>query len=227
MKNYFLLIAMLVNAFLVSAQEKAAMSKTDITKIQKVAKQPIKKDTAITVRLTRSKLDYFKKNNIDPGTKASELLENYSVPLADIAVMEMAPPKYTIAATADTAVKNSQKEIVRNRIIKDGGFEISYSDSSKYIMYKDRFVRISPQGTTTMALMSQVTEYVPPADPTDPDLLLYLNNTNDKLLTILSQLLNNDASSISNYKQGEANLGLLGKINMRILFINFCTNLPK
>ena len=98
MKYFTLLLAILVNALVISAQEKKAVTSPVKEKYQISAKQIPKKDTSINIRLTRSKFDYFKQNNIDLSTKASELMEKYSVP--PIAIIEAEPPKLLISNTA-------------------------------------------------------------------------------------------------------------------------------
>ena len=62
---------------------------------------------------------------------------------------------------------------------------------------------------------------MPPTSPGDPNLTLFLNNINDKLIGVLSGLLDNDSTSIANYKKGEANLNIYETINRRFKFINY------
>jgi hypothetical protein len=218
MKCFTLIVAILVNTLVISAQEKKAVTTPVKEKYQISAKQILKKDTSINIRLTRSKFDYFKKNNIDLGTKASELMEKYSVP--PIADIENVPPKLVISDSANSSQQESKK-IISKRIIDDGGFEKTYSDGSKYILFNGGFTIIPPKGNPSQVLYSQVPEFVPPTSPGDPNLTLFLNNINDKLIAVLSGLLENDSTSIANYKKGEANLNIYETINRRFKFINY------
>ena len=159
-------------------------------------------DTLITIRLTKSKLNYLKENQIDLSSTASELLANYSVVKLDTTPLK----------------------IVSQKILKDGGFETVYEDKSRRIQYKDGFTFITPEGDATKALYSQVPTFAPPSDPNDPDIVRYLENIHNELSNFLLELLDNDAESISNFEMGDSGLSIYQKINRRFELISYLIN---
>jgi hypothetical protein len=158
-------------------------------------------DTTITIKLTRKKIDYFKQNNLEIANTATEFLGNYI---------------HTVS------LDTSQKEVVSQRILEDGGFEQTFSDGSKKILYRGGYTIISPDGKKMSASYMSVSPLIPPTPPADENLKKYLQNVSDELLSILSGLLNNDDSSIANFKKGDANLNIYEIINRRIVFIDYC-----
>ena len=156
-------------------------------------------DTLITIRLTKSKLNYLKENQIDLSSTASELLANYSV------------------AKSDT----TPLKIVNRKILEDGGFETTYEDGSRRIKYKGGSTFITPEGDEFKSLFVQVPTFVPPSDPNDPDIAQYLDNIHNELSNFLSELLDNDAESISNFENGDTGLSIYQKINRRFEIINY------
>ena len=159
-------------------------------------------DTLITIRLTKSKLDYLKKNRIDLSSTASDFFANYSV-----------------VKPGTTPLK-----IVSQKILEDGGFETTYEDKSRRIKYKGGSTFISPEGDEFKSLFVQVPSFVPPSDPSDPDIVQYLDNIHDELSNFLSELLENDEESISNFERGDSGLSIYQKINRRFEIISFLIN---
>ncbi|MFA5329132.1 MAG: hypothetical protein WC384_15160 [Prolixibacteraceae bacterium] len=214
--KWFLLVATIVFAGLtVSAQHKKVNSvkspkvegipsSVKIISSKKLAISQIA-DTTITIRLTGRKLTYFKQNHIDIAKTASGLMENYE---------ETKP-----AETASEVITNPK--ITGQRILEDGSFETSFEDGSKKIQYKGGYTMIYPDGRQMRASYMSVSPFIPPMPPGDEDLTKYLKNVSDALLSLLSESLNNDSISISNFKKGDTNLNIYLMINRRIEFINY------
>lgn len=163
------------------------------------AKKFVYKDSVITIRLSRNTFEYYRQNNIDISAKASKLLES----------------------SRKVPTDSNKLKVVSKRITEDDGFEVTYSDGSKKISYKNGFTMITPDGIAKKYSFMQVSSYVPPSPPNDPNEIKYLQNLSISLLSLLSDLLNNDAASISNFKLGDANLDLYQAINRRLRFIDY------
>ncbi|MBV5313606.1 MAG: hypothetical protein JZU47_09945 [Prolixibacteraceae bacterium] len=172
-----------------------------------------KRDTNITIHLTRSKLDYFRQNKIDLSLKASELLENYN----DLILLDIKPTPSSDLSTSPV----EQPIVIAQHILEDGGFETEYADGSKKIQYKSGYTMIFPDGRQMRASYMTVSPFIPPTTPDDENQTRYLQNVSDALLSLLSEFLNNDSVSITNFKKGEAGLNIYQVINRRIEFLNY------
>lgn len=165
------------------------------------------KDTLIPVRLTRASFNYFVQNNIDISAQVSTYLEQYRSGTATM-----------------NNVTDTNKTIVSQKILEDDGFEITYSDGSKKILYSSGFTLIDPEGRARKFSFMQVSTFAPPSPPNDPDVIQYLQNVSATLLSFLSDLLNNDAASIENFQKGDASLNVYQIINRRFKFIDYITS---
>jgi hypothetical protein len=206
MKFFILLIIIVFSNLSVAAQKK--MNTTSMQK-KMTAKTILfpKKDTTITIKLTRRKFDYLLQTHIDFAGTASELMENYIIPVSTIS-----------PASSDTG----KQEIISQRINEDGRFETKFADGSKKIYEESGgYTIISPDGRGLFVRYVQVPTFVPPMLPDDVDVIKYLQNTSDGLLSLVSDLLNNDTISIANFKKGDANLNIYEIINRRFKFINY------
>jgi hypothetical protein len=166
----------------------------------KAVLNPQKPDTTITIKLTNTKTDYLLQIHFDNPKTESELTKN------DVGIVSL-----------DTSNKN----IVRHRIIEDGGFETLFGDGSKKIIYKGSQTNIQPNGDITKIIHSQVPQFIPPTNPSENDFSKYLQNVSNELLNLLSDLLKNDSVSLANFKKSEASLNIYQIIYRRIDFINY------
>jgi len=168
------------------------------------------KDTTITIKLTKRKFDYLIQNHVDFARTASELMENYISP---------------ILIVSPVSSNSGDQKIISQRINEDGRFETIFEDGSKKIYEESGgYTIISPDGRNLSVRYVQVPSFVPPAPPDDADINMYLQNVNDGLLSILSDLLDNDTISISNFQKGDENLNIYEIINRRFKFINYINN---
>jgi hypothetical protein len=227
MKQYLLIIILILFAVItvpaqvskVKTEKSVKIPKTEVAPsvIKVLPKQDLfvlaKRDTTLTIHLTRGKLDYFRQNKIDLSLKASELLENYNAPiLLDI---KLTPSSDLNPSPTD------QPKVIAQHILEDGGFETVYADGSKKIQYKSGYTMIFPDGRQMRASYMTVSPFIPPTTPDDENQTRYLQNVSDELLSLLSEFLENDNVSITNFKKGEAGLNIYQVINRRIEFLNY------
>lgn len=209
--KYIFGMLMAMNSYFIAEGQAKVMQKpaSANTLAKKVKVSYTFKDTLIPVRLTRAGLNYFVKNKIDISTKVSNYLEQYR--------------SGTVPINTNT-VPDTNRTIVSEKILEDGGFETTYSDGSKKILYSNGFTVIDPQGRARKVSYIQVSTFAPPSAPNDPDVIKYLQNVSATLLSFLTDLLEQDAVSIANFQKGDANLNLYQVINRRFRFIDYVTS---
>lgn len=170
--------------------------------LMKISKQSLYIDTLVSIRLSYAKLNELKKKNVNLSTKASELLSSYD----------------------EAKLEENQRQIINQKILEDGGIETTYDDGSKRIKNEGGITTIWPDGQTTKMMFLQTPPFEPPQSPSDPDIVKYLTNIHDGLSESLSALLENDAESIANFKNGDSGLNMYQKINRRIAIINYLSS---
>jgi len=209
MKFFILFILIVFSNLSLSAQQKMRATSFD-KKVFSKTLMISQKDTTITIKLTKRKFDYLIQNHVDFARTASELMENYISP---------------ILIVSPVSSNSGDQKIISQRINEDGRFETIFEDGSKKIYEESGgYTIISPDGRNLSVRYVQVPSFVPPAPPDDADINMYLQNVNDGLLSILSDLLDNDTISISNFQKGDENLNIYEIINRRFKFINYINN---
>lgn len=106
---------------------------------------------------------------------------------------------------------------IERTFTEDGDVKIRYPDGTTKIYFHGGVTVIQPNGESLTFLFSQVQPDDPPALPSDPQLVEWLEWSNSSLLEFIRSLVNNDETAVNHYLQKEAEhtINIFDQMRMR------------
>lgn len=130
-------------------------------------------------------------------------------------VAVMIPDKLAAASASPPA-----STLLERKVNAVGRVEVQRADGSTKILFDGGYTIVAPDGRQSTAVFQQVQPPTPPALPSEPAIVTWLETHNQNLLSIMAAVASDGQTSVDNYLRAEEpGLSLYKRIARRSLFI--------